>query len=595
MQVTIGGTRVRLGDADLIGVGGEARVYRVGGRAAKIFHRPDPGAPPAERARAERLLALKRDKLARFPRGLPAEVLAPEERITDARGQVIGYTMPLVERAEDLGRLGQRRWREGVVSAAEVVALFRGLWLTLDALHRKGVVVGDLNDGNVLFRLPAPCVVIDVDSMQFGGLPCAVGHERFLDPGLYGADLLAGPAFSPDTDWYAFATLLFASLLYVHPYGGVHPAHPTLLRRAEARWSVLRPDVVYPKAALPYRILPDPLLEHFEKVYDGGLRGGFPALLLERLRFARCACGLEHARDRCPACAIAVAREAVVHHGRCRALRVFATRGRILRAVLQGGLRYLYEEDGVVRREEQARVLCAPVRPGMRFAIAGPSTWVGLGPDLCRVQAEQVVERATAAAFDASSATCWRVEHGWLIDGARGTRVGQVLPGLTWLACGERLGFGYYRAGEVTVFFLWQAGAAGLREVRLPPLEGRVVAADAVFDERHVAFSVTTEKEGRRHAALTLLDERGAVLGRLEGPPESSPLLRGGKALAGGRLLVATDDGLCAARVEGGRVVPGVLFADTAPFVGEETDLLPGPAGSVYVVTTRSIIQLTLS
>ena len=59
MNVFLGGTRIRLKDADLLGEGGEARVYRFGDQAVKLFHAPSP---------------LKAEKLARFPRGLPAEV-----------------------------------------------------------------------------------------------------------------------------------------------------------------------------------------------------------------------------------------------------------------------------------------------------------------------------------------------------------------------------------------------------------------------------------------------------------------------------------------------------------------------------------------
>ncbi len=132
---------------------------------------------------------------------------------------------------------------------ARVMALFRSLHATVKALHARSVVVGDLNDGNVVVTTgaDADAFVIDADSMQLGGLPCAVAHERFLDPRLYGTSLVDGPAFSVDNDRYAFRVLLFQSLLGVHPYGGTHPKLPTLLRRAEARHTILRDDVIVPR------------------------------------------------------------------------------------------------------------------------------------------------------------------------------------------------------------------------------------------------------------------------------------------------------------------------------------------------------------
>src|SRR5205814_9564421 len=102
-----------------------ARVYRFGAHAVKIFHAPSP---------------LKAQKLSRFPRGLPAEVVAPLESVTDRKGTVIGYTMPAVLGHEELGRLSSRRWREGAVPNARVVEIFEQLRALLERLHAAAVV-----------------------------------------------------------------------------------------------------------------------------------------------------------------------------------------------------------------------------------------------------------------------------------------------------------------------------------------------------------------------------------------------------------------------------------------------------------------------
>src|SRR4051812_31673265 len=103
MNLRIGKERVQLDDADLLGAGGEARVYRWRDRAVKIYH-----------ADATRKLA----KIARFPSGLPAEVIAPLELVQDAKGKAVGFTMRRVDRAEDFLRLSQRSFREGVIGNA---------------------------------------------------------------------------------------------------------------------------------------------------------------------------------------------------------------------------------------------------------------------------------------------------------------------------------------------------------------------------------------------------------------------------------------------------------------------------------------------
>ena len=55
----------------------------------------------------------------------------------------------------------------------------------LAGLHRAGVVMGDCNDLNILVETaPARVHLIDVDSYQLPGFPCAMFSERFVDPRL---------------------------------------------------------------------------------------------------------------------------------------------------------------------------------------------------------------------------------------------------------------------------------------------------------------------------------------------------------------------------------------------------------------------------
>jgi hypothetical protein len=145
-------------------------------------------------------------------------------------------------------RLSSKKQREGALDAG-VTAWLVALGRALEALHRAGVV-GDLNDGNVLGAAAGAPYLIDADSYQFGAHACTVAHERFLDPRLYGVDLERTRALSAETDWYAYAVLAFSVLLCVHPSGGARPSLGALMRRAEARVSVLRPEVTRPKVAL---------------------------------------------------------------------------------------------------------------------------------------------------------------------------------------------------------------------------------------------------------------------------------------------------------------------------------------------------------
>jgi hypothetical protein len=521
--VFLGGKRVRLDDRDLLGVGGEGRVFRAGSdRAVKVFFA---------------MTDARRRKLAAFPKLLPRRVVGPLDLCTDAKGNVVGYAMPVLEGAVDIHRLGQRKWREAsTMTTTDVLSVFRELTATVAELHARGIVVGDLNDGNVVLTAPWQPWLIDADSMQFAGFPCTVAHERFVDPRLYGIDLDRTAALSAESDFYALAVMLFASLLYVHPYGGAHASYPTMLRRAEARHSVLRGDVKLPNAALRPDVLPDDALAWFTRVFDRDAREPVPRAILDA-RFTRCACGIDHARRACPACSVRVAMPAP-----------------------------------------------PPVRTHGRIRVT----------TMTRAEGARFVDRA---AHDACAGLV-AIEGDWLVrtTGAR-TRIGQILENQTHLAVGRRLGFAFYRAGQITMTFVFDTERGPLRQLDLPHIDGRLVDWSATFDDGHVLFCTATEKTGRVIHAAHLVDASGVILASETGPAGSSAILQGtfGKCLASGAVLVATDDGLVLVRADRATrtFVPIRAFPETRDLVPPDADLLVGPGGSVYVVGHDEIVHLS--
>ena len=298
-RVWLGGVSIPLATLTPLGQGGEADVYDLGGgRVLKIYKTPRhpdvAGVPELEQAAAHRLAEIG-DKLRAFPRGLPGRVVRPQDLATRKKhGPVAGYAMARVD-GEPLHRLAEPHWRRAhPVAADDVVAVFRDLHLAVEAIHRAGVVIGDFNDGNVLVSLAgAPRAwLIDADSWQYGRWRSTMFTERFVDPRLCDpaatAPVLAAP-HDPDGDWYAFTVMLFRSLLLTGPYGGVFTPRDPARRVPQAarplrRISVFDPEVVYPKAAVPWDTLPAELVDHFRDVFVGGRRGPFPAALLDRLR-----------------------------------------------------------------------------------------------------------------------------------------------------------------------------------------------------------------------------------------------------------------------------------------------------------------------
>lgn len=592
MHVTLDGQAFTLRDQDLVGEGGEARVYACGPNdVVKVFH---DGAAPA-------LVKLRQEKLRAFPTGLPAAFVTPQSLALNDKGQVVGYRMRRVAAAIDIAKLARPQLR-AVVDANRVLAIFRQVIEALAGVHARGVVVGDLNDGNIVVAddgngLP---FFIDADSMQVGGLPCPVAHERFLDPLLYGVNLLDNPCFSAGSDHYALRVLLFQSLCCVHPYGGTHPKLATMLRRAEARHSALRSDVVLPRMALRADALPDALRADLWKCFDDGLRLALDPVLLD-VKFVRCSCGLEHAQRVCPACSLKITVPAVSVHGAVSFERMTRAGTVIAAESASGVLRFLLDDgDKLVR--ENGDVVLQGRHAGLSFGFAGRNTWVASAPhnQNCELvcldsnNAAAVVDRTStgavfgAAAWAASPAGLFRLHGDTILHHESGVVVGKALTGRTWLFGVDDGCVAIWRVGNVARLIWCRPGQAPIDHA-LPQLAGRVVELRVCNDGDRVLVSMALDHNGVRLHRLTLLSRTKGQLAHLEGRPDDHAILGNlrGKILSGPNLLSTSTAGLLL--VSAADFSERARFPDTAAFVDDGVDLLRGSGGDIFVVSDAAI------
>lgn len=589
-------TPVTLGDDALLGEGGEGRVYRLGAEAVKVFFSPS-------RARARRLAA--------FPSGLPREVVAPRRLARDPRtGELNGYAMRLVDGAFDAGRLADRRFRERArITGDDVVRWVLSTGALLGALHARGVVVGDLNAGNVLVgRAPDTLEthLIDADSMQHGPFPCPVGQERYVHPSLYGRDLAKAPCFTPSTDFYALAVLAFEALLFMHPYGGVHAAHTTLVRRAAARVSALRDDVARPRVAGRPDSLDDAWLDYFDGVFEHD-RCVPPPPALAGARFSRCAgCGAEHARRACPACTPKGAGGASPRASRGRVDACILHDGGdapvIAARVVRGELLYAFVRGGRLVREGGFSLPEPP--PLARVDLEPRATWVVTAEAAVRYGHDGALERLGAGdplGRDAFATTgggeALRVRDGWVERVRAGTRVGAVFAGRTRVFSGEHHACAFYRAGRLALGFLFSPTSGGLRQVELPALDGRLVDAFAHFDDEHVVLGLSVDDGRGVVCALHMFDRRGHLLAAVSGPPDSSPLLAEARSgsLARGLLAVPSADGVRLYAPDSGALREVRSFPETAPWLAGAPELHVDARGALYAVHFARIVRLSLT
>lgn len=579
-EVLLGGRRLRLDPARAIGSGGEADVFDIGsGLALKLYKGPDHpdyrGLPDEQRCARERL-ATRADKLREFPAGMPPRVVAPLEVAYERGGRVAGYSMRLVPDAEPLLRWAEPGFRRAVPPAA-VAPLFLDLHASVARVHEAGAVIGDFNDLNVLVSAGS-AFLIDADSFQFGRHLCLAYTERFVDPLCCApSQLVLDRPHGTASDWYAFDALLFQSLLLVHPYGGVLPgAAGRPSQRTLQRLTVFDPQVRYPRPAVPWRALPDELLQRFYESFVKDARGAFPRALLESLRWTRCTvCGAFHARLTCPVCAgpaAAAVREKVTVRGSVTAVRLYATSGEVVAVAPEG---WLVWENGEFRRENGDVAFRGPLRPGTRYFISGPHT--------------AAAGRGEAFAL-AGGRSWWERDGALWREGALGDeRVGEVLAGQTRFWAGPEFGFGFYRAGGVTVAFVFDAIRRGLADgVPLPALAGRVLDADCVFSEGRAWLLLVLEAGGRLTRRCVVIRKDGKVSAAADSPPWLETVA--GACAAGPHLFVPTDRGVV--RVEES-LARWTEFPETEPFVDSGCRLVVGRDGLI-VASRREVVKLYL-
>lgn len=210
-----------------VGHGGEATVYRVRGQAdhlAKIYEGP---ALPEYGKK----LVWMRDHPPEDPtlEVGHASLAWPVDLLYDAQGKLAGYLMPYIRDAAPLLEVFNPRRRAITLPEFDRRYLYRAarnLAVSLQALHERGYVVGDLNESNVLVTPSALVTLIDTDSFQVQEQKgrrvivyrCPVAKLEYTPPELQRQT--PGKFFRrPEHDAFGLGVLIFQLLMEgSHPY-----------------------------------------------------------------------------------------------------------------------------------------------------------------------------------------------------------------------------------------------------------------------------------------------------------------------------------------------------------------------------------------
>jgi serine/threonine protein kinase len=266
-----------------LGRGGEATVYasKSSSHAVKVYHQPS-----EEKTRKLELM-ISRPPLDPTSNTSHISIAWPTGLVKNESGEVIGFTMPLVNttKAIPLHQLYNpkvRRQRAPGITWQYLVRIARNLSAVVAALHDKGYVIGDLNESNVLVTDRALVTLVDCDSVQARDgnktYRCTVGKGEYTPPELQGKPFEKINR-SKGHDAFGLAVLLFLLLMEgVHPFSGVYLPEgepPGLLENIRTKRSAylkskdLKPMPIAP----PFGSLPTSLQRLFKRALGARPRG----------------------------------------------------------------------------------------------------------------------------------------------------------------------------------------------------------------------------------------------------------------------------------------------------------------------------------
>jgi len=602
-----------------IGKGGEADVYDVGrGLALKLFKPPDHidyTGFPEEQTGAKKRLKEHQTKLLRFPKNLPPRVIVPVDLVTDKSKRIVGYVMKLLRNTDPLLSFADPGFRKQGISNEKVVKIFLDIHQTVKELHKKNVIIGDFNDLNILVdKLEA--YLIDADSFQFERFLCQMFTGKFVDPilcklGKNGMELARPYGF--ESDWYSYVVMLFQCLLYVDPYGGVYrPKKGKKIKQNQRpmhRVTVFDPGVRYPKPATPFTVLGDDLLHYFTQVFMKDIREEFPVKLLKDFKWTTCPdCGVEHARQQCPNCKTVsplAVKEKIEVIGKVSAQRIFITKGSIIHAAIYSNkLNWLYHENNEFKREDGSMILKGGLEPNVRYRLQEKNTFMAKNGKLVILsKLGQKIELVDCFGrlpmFDVNQKKYFWLNNGQLCtDSQFGAEfIGDTLPNQTLFWAGEKMGFGFYRAGEISVSFVFDPERKGINDsVKIPRIRGQLIDSTCFFANNLCWFLFSYRDKGKTINGCYLIGANGKVLAEAQVEAGGGSWLDKirGKCAANNFLLAATDEGIVRIEQESNRLKEVKIFVDTERFVDSSNHLFLGKDG-LYAVSQRKIILLRIS
>lgn len=262
--------------AQELGRGGEGIVYAVKDNDDLVLKLYTEELPPAHYRKLEVMAGMA-------SADVTAYAAWPQQVIHDSTGKPRGFIMRKLAGYVPLHHIFNPMDRKRMFPDKGynfLIHVARNVAIAFHRLHNHNLVVGDVNEGNILVNKQGMVAFIDCDSFQVPDgdryFFCQVGVPRYTPPELLRRQSFDKVVRTANTDNFSLAILLF-QLLFLgrHPFAGRHKGaadidEETAIRQKQFAYSLHndKKKLTPPTESLPIEKLPEAISTNFHSAFE---------------------------------------------------------------------------------------------------------------------------------------------------------------------------------------------------------------------------------------------------------------------------------------------------------------------------------------